>query len=46
MPRNIRVDLQGEIFHIINRANARLQIFNTDEKKRGQEPLIPTENLF
>ena len=31
MPRNTRVDVQGEIFHIINRANARLQIFNTDE---------------
>jgi len=32
MPRNARVDVGGEIYHIINRANGRLQIFNKDEE--------------
>lgn len=31
MPRNNRVDVAGEIYHIINRANARIQIFDTDK---------------
>ncbi|MFA6797332.1 MAG: transposase [Candidatus Paceibacterota bacterium] len=31
MPRNNRVDIEGEIYHVINRSNARMQIFNTDE---------------
>ena len=31
MPRAARVDVGGEIYHVINRANGRLQIFNTDE---------------
>jgi putative transposase len=31
MPRNARIDVAGEIYHVINRANARLQIFNTDK---------------
>ena len=29
MPRSNRVDIGGEIYHVINRANARMQIFNT-----------------
>jgi putative transposase len=28
MPRSNRVDIGGEIYHVINRANARMQIFN------------------
>jgi len=31
MPRNSRVDIAGEIYHVINRANARMQIFNIDK---------------
>ncbi len=31
MPRNTRVDIAGEIYHVINRSNARLQIFHTDK---------------
>ena len=30
MPRNARVDVGGEIYHVINRANGRLQIFDKD----------------
>jgi len=29
MPRVNRVDVGGEIYHVINRANARMQIFYT-----------------
>jgi len=28
MPRQARVDIAGEVFHVINRANARLEIFS------------------
>jgi len=31
MPRIPRVDVGGEIYHVINRANARLPIFFTEE---------------
>ena len=31
MPRVARVDVGEEIYHVINRANGRLQIFDTDE---------------
>lgn len=31
MPRLARVDVAGEIYHVINRANGRLQIFSNDE---------------
>lgn len=31
MPRVARVDVGEEIYHVINRANGRLQIFNNDE---------------
>jgi len=34
MPRNARVDAGGEIYHVINRANGRLHIFNKDEDYR------------
>ncbi len=27
MPRNARIDIAGEIYHVLNRANGRLQIF-------------------
>ncbi|MCK9351718.1 MAG: transposase [Candidatus Paceibacterota bacterium] len=31
MPRNARTDVGGEIYHVINRANGRMVIFNTPE---------------
>ena len=31
MPRNVRVDVGNEIYHVINRANGRYRIFNTKE---------------
>jgi len=40
MPRVGRVDVGGEIYHVINRANGRLQIFNTDEDYRLFEQLL------
>lgn len=40
MPRLARVDVGNEIYHVINRANGRLQIFNTPEDYRLFEKLI------
>ena len=47
MPRNARVDVGGEIYHVINRANGRLQIFNKDEDYQLFEQLLfETKELF
>lgn len=47
MPRNARVDVGGEIYHVINRANGRLQIFNKDEDYELFEKLmLETMELF
>lgn len=47
MPRIARVDVGGEIYHVINRANGRLQIFNTDEDyKLFEQLLIETKELI
>jgi len=47
MPRNARVDVGGEIYHVINRANGRLQIFNNDEDyKLFEQLLLETKELF
>lgn len=40
MPRLARVDIGGEIYHVINRANGRLQIFNSAEEYRLFERLM------
>lgn len=40
MPRIARVDIGGEIYHVINRANGRLQIFNTKDDYLLFENLI------
>lgn len=40
MSRNPRVDVGGEIYHVINRANGRLQIFNKDEDYQLFEQLL------
>lgn len=31
MPRTTRIDVGGVVYHVINRANARMKIFDTDE---------------
>lgn len=47
MPRNARVDVGGEIYHVINRANGRLQIFNNDEDYQlFEQILLETKELF
>lgn len=40
MPRNSRVDVGGEIYHVINRANGRLQIFDKDADHQLFEQLL------
>ena len=47
MPRNARVDVGGEIYHVINRANGRHQIFNTDKDyKLFEQLLFETKELI
>lgn len=31
MPRTARIDIGDHIYHVLNRANARVQIFDTDK---------------
>ncbi|MFM2374712.1 MAG: hypothetical protein RLZZ234_707 [Candidatus Parcubacteria bacterium] len=40
MPRITRVDVGGEVYHVLNRANARVQIFDTDEDYRQFEDIL------
>ncbi len=40
MPRSARVDIGNEIYHVINRANGRHQIFETDEDYHLFEKLL------
>ena len=40
MSRSARVDVGGEYYHVINRANGRLQIFNTPEDYFSFEALL------
>ncbi|MEK7118214.1 MAG: transposase, partial [Patescibacteria group bacterium] len=40
MPRLARVDVGGEIYHVINRANGRMQIFHEKEDYRLFEDLL------
>jgi putative transposase len=40
MPRHPRVDVAGEIYHVINRANARMKIFDTDKDYRLFETVL------
>ncbi len=47
MPRNSRIDIGNEIFHVINRANGRLKIFNKDSDYRlFEEILTDTKELI
>lgn len=47
MPRNARVDVGGEIYHVINRANGRLQIFNKDaDYELFEQLLLETKELY
>lgn len=40
MPRINRVDVGGEIYHVLNRANARVQIFDNDKDYRQFEEIL------
>ena len=40
MPRTERVDVANEIYHVINRANARVQIFDTDNDYKQFESIL------
>lgn len=40
MPRTSRIAIGGEVYHVINRANARLTIFNTKEDYQLFEKLL------
>ena len=40
MPRLARVDVGDEIYHVINRANGRMRIFDTQEDYRLFEKLL------
>ena len=47
MPRNARVDVGGEIYHVINRANGRFHIFNNDKDYQlFEQLLLDTKELF
>ena len=39
-PRLARVDVGGEVYHVINRANGRMQIFDTESDYRLFEKLL------
>ena len=40
MPRSGRIDIGGHVYHVINRANGRMQIFDTDEDYELFEDLL------
>ena len=40
MPRIIRTDVGGEVYHILNRANARVQIFDNDQDYQIFESIL------
>ena len=40
MPRISRVDVGNNIYHVINRANARVQIFDNDEDYKIFESIL------
>ena len=46
MPRNARVDVGEEIYHVINRANGRLQIFSKDEDYKLFEQILLETKVF
>ena len=46
MPRNARVDVGGEIYHVINRANGRMEIFHDKEDYHPFEELLLERRSF
>jgi len=47
MPRNARTDVGGEIYHVINRANGRMGIFNEpDDYELFESLLLETKELI
>ena len=43
MPRQARVDVGDEIYHVINRSNGRVKIFHNDSDYRHFESLLRGE---
>lgn len=47
MPRNARIDVGGEVYHVINRANGRMEIFSKPEDyKLFEKLLLETKELL
>ena len=47
MPRSARVDIGGQVYHVLNRANGRMQIFNDkDDYKLFEQLLQDTKDLI
>ena len=47
MPRSARVDIGGQVYHVINRANGRMQIFNDkDDYKLFEQLLQDTKGIM
>lgn len=47
MPRTSRIAIGGEVYHVINRANGRLQIFNNkDDYQLFEQLLLDTKELL
>jgi len=44
MPRINRVDVGGEIYHVLNRANARVQIFDNKQDYQQFEEIVRTRD--
>ena len=44
MPRVSRVDVGGYVYHVLNRANARVQIFDRDEDYASFEEVLEEGN--
>ena len=40
MPRIQRVDVSGEVYHVLNRANARVEIFGRVVRESGIEQVL------
>jgi len=46
MPRINRVDIGGQIYHVLNRANARMQIFDNDKDYQLFESILVKDKII
>lgn len=44
MPRTVRIDVGGEVYHILNRANVRVQIFDEHQDYLHFEKILRRSN--